>query len=279
MSLEIRNLTKKYGANVAMNDVSMTFEPGRIYAIIGPNGAGKSTFVNMVAGSYSVTSGSVVLDGRRIDTLPKHAISLAGVARTYQNIRLFDRMTVEDNLDVCLYPREKGSTWRSLFAWRAAARRERERLAHCHAVLARFALEDKAKEQAGMLPYGRQRMLEIARALVRDPRVLILDEPAAGLNEAETADLRQRLEALKEQDRIIIVIEHDMDLVMAVSDHVYVLHNGALLFGGTPAEVQANPEVQEAYLGTENELDEIRKLAGDRKARRGLRTQEDPVRD
>lgn len=279
MSLEILNLTKKYGANVAMDSVSMTFEPGKIYAIIGPNGAGKSTFVNMVAGSYSVTSGSVVLDGRRIDTLAKHEISLAGVARTYQNIRLFDRMSVEDNLDVCLYPQEKGNVWRALFAWRAAARREKERLARCHSVLAGFALEDKAYEPAGMLPYGRQRMLEIARALVRDPRVLLLDEPAAGLNEAETYELRQRLEALKDQARIIIVIEHDMDLVMAVSDHVYVLHNGALLFGGTPAQVQANPEVQEAYLGTENELDEIRELARDRKARRGLRAQEGSVRD
>jgi len=271
MSLEVRNLTKKYGANVAMNDVSMVFDPGKIYAIIGPNGAGKSTFVNMVTGSYSVTSGAVMLDGRRIDGQGKHIISLAGIARTYQNIRLFDRMSVEDNLDVCLYPQDNGGVWRDLLAWRASKRQENERLLHCRKILAEFGLDDLAHEQAGMLPYGKQRMLEIARALVRNPRVLLLDEPAAGLNEAETLELRYRLERLRSQDRAIIVIEHDMDLVMAVSDHVYVLHQGMLLFGGSPTEVQANPQVQEAYLGTENELDEIGELARNRKALRRLR--------
>ncbi|AYC32993.1 ABC transporter ATP-binding protein [Pseudomonas cavernae] len=271
MSLQISNLTKSYGALMAMNDLSMTLEPGNIYGLIGPNGAGKSTFVNLIAGSYTISSGSIRLDGERLDGKAKYKISLAGVARTYQNIRLFDRMTALENLEVCLYPVEKGSTLRDLFFWRSAARHRERRREHCLQLLRQFDLEKYADEQAGTLPYGRQRMLEICRALVRQPRVLLLDEPAAGLNESESRELKQRIAQLRRPDLIIIVIEHDMELIMSLSDHVIVLHNGALLYQGTPQQVQANSEVQEAYLGTENELDDIRESARNRKSQRRVR--------
>lgn len=277
MSFSFEHVSKRFDGVAAINDVSMRFEPGLIYAIIGPNGAGKSTLVNMAAGSYSVTSGSIVLEGTHLEGLKKYQISLAGIARTYQNIRLFDQMQVIENLEVCLFPDEARYIWRDVLLPKQGKRRREERLAICRTLLAQFGLADAAEHEARSLPYARQRMLEIARALVRQPKVLLLDEPAAGLNDAETQELKDRLLRLKRDDLIVIVIEHDMNLVMSLSDHIYVLHNGELLFGGTPAEVQANATVQEAYLGTEDELDSIRELAQARKTRRGVREQADPV--
>jgi branched-chain amino acid transport system ATP-binding protein len=245
--------------------------------VIGPNGAGKSTLINMTAGSYTVSDGEIRLDGRRISGLKKHQISIAGVARTYQNIRLFDQMTALENLEVCLYPVDAGRAWKEVL-WPPYDRRRRaERQALCGGELARFDLQAYAGQEASSLSYGRQRMLEIARALVRNPRVLLLDEPAAGLNHAETAELTARLAALRHPDRIMLVVEHDMDLVMKLCDHIVVLHHGKLLFQGTPAQVQASPDVQQAYLGTANDLDDIRAAAQDRRAQRGLRPRRDPV--
>jgi branched-chain amino acid transport system ATP-binding protein len=276
MSFELRNVTKRFGAVAAITDVSIRFEPGQIHAIIGPNGAGKSTLVNMAGGSYAVSTGRILLDGRELQGLRKHEISLAGVARTYQNIRLFDRMSVMENLEVCLYPQRDTRILADVLGL-GAARRRAQRLAHCTRLLDRFELGPFSGVQACNLSYGRQRMLEIARAMVRTPRVLMLDEPAAGLNDAETRDLKQRLRQLRRPDLIVIVIEHDMDLVMSISDHVTVMHRGRVLFAGTPAQVQENSDVREAYLGTEDELDAIRSLAQRRKAERRLRQQADPL--
>jgi ABC-type branched-subunit amino acid transport system ATPase component len=206
------------------------------------------------------------LEGRK-----KFEINLAGIARTYQNIRLFDQMTVIENLEVALAPSALSRTWREVLWPSYAATAQAARRRTCLRVLEEFDLAEVADVEARRLPYGRQRMLEIARALVRPPRVLLLDEPAAGLNALETAILKERLGQLRRADLVMIVIEHDMDLVMSLSDQIYVLHHGALLYHGTPKEVQANPEVQEAYLGTNDELDSIRELARDRKAERGLR--------
>lgn len=271
MSFELRGVSKRFGAVTAVTAVSVTFQPGRIHAIIGPNGAGKSTLVSMAGGSYPVTSGKILLEGRELQDLKKHEISLAGVARTYQNIRLFDHMTALANLEVCMYPRQDTRILGDVLGLGVAARRRR--IAECEALLERFDLLPFAGMEARSLPYGRQRMLEIARAMVREPRVLMLDEPAAGLNDAETRDLRQRLRQLRRPDLILIIIEHDMDLVMSLSDHVTVLHRGQVLFSGTPAEVQENVDVREAYLGTEDELDAIRTLAQRRKAERRLQQQ------
>lgn len=278
MSFAFDHVSKRFGAVLAIDDVSMTFEPGLIYAIIGPNGAGKSTLVNMAAGSYPVSSGSIVLNGRRLEHLKKHQISRAGVARTYQNIRLFDQMTVLDNLQVALAPAEIRHAWREVLLPGYASRATVRRRAACLRLLEEFGLADAADMDAELLPYGRQRMLEIARALVADPLVLFLDEPAAGLNSAETDALKLRLQRLRRPERVMIVIEHDMDLVMSLSDRIYVVHHGALLFHGTPAEVQANREVQEAYLGTDDDLDSIRALARHRRAERRLRVEAGAVR-
>ena len=276
MSFELRHVTKAFGRVAAVSDVSVVFQPGTIHALIGPNGAGKSTVVNLAGGSFPVTSGQIVLDGRELQRLSKHEVSLAGVARTYQNIRLFDSMSVMANLEVCLYPQRDTRLIADVFGLGAAARK-RERVARCEALLDRFGLLPYAHAEARSLSYGRQRMLEIARAMVRRPRVLMLDEPAAGLNDAETRELRERLLRLRREDLILIVIEHDMDLIMSTSDIVTVLHRGQVLFSGTPAEVQENNDVREAYLGTDSELDTIRALAQRRKAERRLRQQADPV--
>ncbi|MFB2550472.1 ABC transporter ATP-binding protein [Ensifer soli] len=271
MTLVFDHLRKQYGSNVAIDDVSVTFEPGLIHGIIGPNGAGKSTLINMTAGSYTVSAGRIVLDGKQVSGLKKHEIANSGIARTYQNIRLFDQMTALENLEVCFYPEDAGRSVKEVL-WPPYARaRSKERRRICMEKLAFFDLQGWRDEDAGNLPYGRQRMLEIARALVRDPRVLLLDEPAAGLNHLETAELTAKLSALKAPDRIMIIVEHDMDLVMTLCDRIVVMHHGKLLFQGTPAEVQASADVQHAYLGTANDIDEIKSAAEDRRLKLGLR--------
>ncbi|TIO09398.1 ABC transporter ATP-binding protein [Mesorhizobium sp.] len=272
MTLVFQSLRKEYGEVVAIDDVSTAFAPGMIHGVIGPNGAGKSTLINMTAGSYTVSSGSITLDGKRLDKLKKYQIANSGIARTYQNIRLFDQMTVIENLEVCFYPAEVAGTWKEV-VWPpyATARRQRRR-EKCMEILRFFDLQGYAEVDAGGLPYGRQRMLEIARALICNPRVLLLDEPAAGLNHHETADLTAKLTALRSPDRIMIVVEHDMDLVMTLCDSIIVMHHGKLLFRGTPAEVQASADVQLAYLGTANDIDDIRAAAQDRRAQLGIRT-------
>lgn len=276
MTLLFQNLRKHYGANVAIDDVSTTFEPGLIHGIIGPNGAGKSTLINMTAGSYTVSAGEIRLDGRRIDGLKKHEIANSGIARTYQNIRLFDQMTAIENLEVCYYPAEVGKSWREIlwppYSRSQAARRRRA----CMEILRFFELEGYAEAEAGSLPYGRQRMLEIARALVMNPRVLLLDEPAAGLNHHETSELTAKLAELRSPDRVMIIVEHDMDLVMTLCDSIVVMHHGKLLFKGTPAEVQASTDVQLAYLGTANDIDDIRAAAEARRTQLGIRARQRP---
>jgi branched-chain amino acid transport system ATP-binding protein len=271
MTLVFENLRKQYGANVAIDGVSATFEPGLIYGVIGPNGAGKSTLINMTAGSYTVSGGAILLDGKRLDKLKKFQIANAGVARTYQNIRLFDQMTAIENLEVCYYPVDGANTWREVL-WPPFARaRSSVRRDASLEIMKFFDLQQYADDEAGSLPYGRQRMLEIARALVMKPRVLLLDEPAAGLNHHETAELTARLRSLRSPDRIMLVVEHDMDLVMSLCDRIIVMHHGKLLFEGTPADVQSSEEVQLAYLGTANDTDEIRASAEARRAKLGIR--------
>lgn len=271
MTLTFQNLRKQYGSNVATDDVSTSFAPGLIHGIIGPNGAGKSTLINLTAGSYTLTDGSILLDGKRIDGQKKHKVAQAGIARTYQNIRLFDQMTALENLEVCFYATEGGGTWREVLWPPFEARQNARRRARAMEMLRIFDLQGYAGAEAGSLPYGRQRMLEIARALVMNPRVLLLDEPAAGLNHHETAELTERLASLRKPDLIMIVVEHDMDLVMKLCDRVVVMHHGKLLFQGTPAEVQASPNVQLAYLGTANDIDDIKAAAESRRAKLGIR--------
>ena len=276
--LRFEKVGKRFGALVAIDEVSLSFAPGRIYSIIGPNGAGKSTLINMAAGSYGISSGRILLDDVELHRLKKHRISQAGLTRTYQNIRLFDAMTAQENLEVALFRRDFPKLAAELFLPRRGRAIKAARAATCRAVLRRFDLEAQADEPAGTLPYGKQKLLEIARALVTEPRVLMLDEPAAGLNHAESAELRRRLVELRRPDRIILIVEHDMNLVMALSDHIVVLHRGRLLFQGTPAEVRDHPEVQEAYLGSPDEHQIIRAAARDRTGRVRLRADRDIAR-
>jgi branched-chain amino acid transport system ATP-binding protein len=276
--LRFENVSKRFGALVAIDDVTREFVPGRIYSIIGPNGAGKSTLINMAAGSYGVSSGRILLDDIELSRLKKHQISRAGLARTYQNIRLFDAMTVLENLEVGLFWRDFRKLPAEVFLPHRARAIRAERTEYCRTILRRFDLERYAEESAENLPYGRQKLLEIARAMVGEPRVLMLDEPVAGLNHAESAELRERLGQLRRPDRVIIIVEHDMNLVMALSDHIVVLHRGRLLFAGSPAEVRENQDVQEAYLGSPDEHHQIRAAARDRINRIRLRADRDITR-
>ncbi|MBV9633177.1 MAG: ABC transporter ATP-binding protein [Methylobacteriaceae bacterium] len=275
MTLQFDGVTKRFGALVAIDKVSIAFEPGLIYSIIGPNGAGKSTLINMCAGSYRVSEGRILLDGVELQGLEKYQIAQHGIARTYQNIRLFDGMTVLQNLEVCLFPELFGRTLAEVFLPGAARRMKDERTERCLLVLARFGLAALADEMAADLSYGNQKLLEIARATVLAPKVLMLDEPAAGLNHGETDRLKEKLRELARPDLTMIIVEHDMSLVMALSDHIVVLHQGRLLFEGTPAEVQANLAVQEAYLGSPGEVDGIREAARSRANRVRIRADAD----
>lgn len=276
MTLRLDKVTKRFGALTAVDNLSLTFEPGRITSVIGPNGAGKSTVINMCAGSYSVTSGSILLDDKiELQKLKKYEIFHAGVSRTYQNIRLFDGMTVRQNLEVCLFSESFGSVAKEIFLPGASRRMKAERRERCHAVLEEFGLTEHADAFAGDLSYGNQKLLEIARATMLRPEVLMLDEPAAGLNHAETDRLTEKLRELVRPDLVMIIVEHDMSLVMTLSHHIFVLHQGKLLFEGTPAEVQANVTVQEAYLGSPGEVDEIRDAARGRANRVRIRSNAD----
>lgn len=274
-TLTLDKLCKQFGNLVATNDVSLTFEPGKIYGLIGPNGAGKSTLINLISGALNLTSGKLMLGDQDLAGMPKHKVARAGVGRTYQNVRLFDNLSALDNLEVALYPEVASSIWKEILIPGYGRKKSRSRREQCMATLERCGIAQFAQTRANLLPYGRQRILEVARALVRDPAVLLLDEPAAGLNHGETAELKDRLRALNRPDRIMIIVEHDMDLIMSLCEHIYVLNFGQLLFSGSPAEVQASAIVQEAYLGTSDELESIHTLAQSRKTGEWLRSDAD----
>jgi branched-chain amino acid transport system ATP-binding protein len=273
------NVGKTFGALVAVENVNLRFEPGLIYSVIGPNGAGKSTLINLVSGSYRLSAGRIVLDDIELSRLKKHRISHAGISRTYQNIRLFDGMTVMENLEVAMFHQDIRNLPTEIFLPRRAQAVKAARVERCRAVLQHFNLESNASEMAANLPYGKQRLLEIARALVPEPRVLMLDEPAAGLNHAESVELRHRLSELRRPDRIVLIVDHDMNLVMALSDRIVVMHRGRVLFEGRPAQVRENPDVQEAYLGNPAEHEHIRAIAHHRQNRVRLRAHRDITRN
>ena len=278
MILTTENLSKSFGGVHAVQKVDLGFAAGEITGVIGPNGAGKSTLINLLDGSLPPTGGTITLRGAVLNRMARHKVSLAGIARTYQNVRLFDHLTALENLEVCFYPAESGMVWREVLFPAYARRRDAARRAHCMAILERLGIGHFAATEARHLPYGRQRILEIARAIVRKPSVLLLDEPAAGLNHEETADLKARLEGLRAPDLAIVVVEHDMDLIMTICQRIHVLNFGSLLFSGTPGEVQGDAGVLAAYLGTSDEYDRIHALAQDRRSGRRLRPDTDTKR-
>ena len=248
--LTVENLRMQFGGLVAVDNDHVSLEPHQIAAIIGPNGAGKTTVFNCISGFYQPSGGQITLDGEDITGLPSHRIAQKGLTRTFQNIRLFREMTVLENLLVARHNHLDTRYWSGILHSRRYRNSERVAKEHAAKWLDTFELRAVANHEAGSLAYGQQRRLEIARCMMTAPRVLILDEPAAGLNPQETAALVTLIETLRDTHGIsVLLIEHDMSLIMRVSEHIMVMENGRPIAYGSPDDIRNNPDVIKAYLG------------------------------
>lgn len=252
--LEVSNLGIAFGGLQAVSQLDLKIEKGHLYGLIGPNGAGKTTVFNMLTGVYKPTEGNIVLDGNDITGATPEAISKAGIARTFQNIRLFDNMTVEENVRIGLHNQIKYGMFSGIFRLPQYWQGEKKQHEKALDLLSIFGMENMGDVKAGSLPYGAQRRLEIVRALATNPSLLLLDEPAAGMNPHETAELMENIIKIRDQFQIaILLIEHDMNLVMGICEGICVLNYGRIIAKGTAEEIQNNPVVIEAYLGKQKE--------------------------
>ena len=250
--LDVKNLTKNFGGLTAVGDVTMHLNEGELVGLIGPNGAGKTTLFNLLTGVYEPSEGSVSLGGTLLNSKKPYKIASLGLSRTFQNIRLFKDMTVLENVLVGMANQNKSHVFASFLRLPKFYQSEEELRQKAMDLLAIFNLDGDADTLAKNLPYGQQRRLEIVRALATEPKILFLDEPAAGMNPQETAELTQLIRQIKEEfDITIMLIEHDMSLVMEVTERIYVLEYGRLIAHGTPDEIKNNQRVIEAYLGGE----------------------------
>ena len=250
--LEVKNLTKNFGGLTAVGDVNIELGDSELVGLIGPNGAGKTTLFNRLTGVYEPSEGTVSLDGKILNGMPTYKIAAAGLSRTFQNIRLFKDLSVLDNVLIAMGTRKKSKLIESFLRLPGYYKQEAEMKKEALELLAIFDLDVKYDSLAKNLPYGEQRRLEIVRALATQPKILFLDEPAAGMNPQETAELTALIKQIQQQFNItILLIEHDMSLVMNVTERIYVLEYGRLIAHGTPDEIKHNKRVIEAYLGGE----------------------------
>lgn len=252
--VETKSITKKFGGLTALNAVNLSVRKNSITALIGPNGAGKTTMINIMSGFFKPDTGSILFNGTTVSGKKDYQVARHGIARTFQTPQIFSNMTVLENVMLGMYSKTTTGLLKASLLLPGALKEERQSREKAMGFLRMVSMETEAGVTAANLPIGKQRLLEIARALASDPRVLLLDEPAAGLNTQETRNLGELIYEINKQNITILIVEHDMELVMDISDEIYVLNFGKYIASGTPSDIQQNPEVIKVYLGDEKEI-------------------------